>query len=581
MKFFEKGVDMFRDQKYEKKIKICEKILLILIALLTIYRVLINFKIIYSLNPAYVEDDGLLYIFADRLKEYKYLGDYNSRTLVKGISYSIMLAFNSITGLSYPMVLSILDVLSAFAMVKALKVKISNRFVLAIMYILILFNPVNLDNSIRQRMYRNTLIPDMVILTFALLIGLFFRRSDRLKTQLKWAICAGISLAFFYHLREDSVWIMPFVIVVMLLEILNLFFFNNEKNKVNDSIKVCCKRIMVYVLPLCILTGYTLLIMTLNKKYYGVFMVNDRSQSYFADAMQDIYKIDAKNENDFIWVSKDAINIALKNSKTLRKIEAPMEKIYKRWGKGSDIAGDLFSWIFRSAAEEKNFYKDASTANEFWFNVHKELKQAEDSGKIKTKSGIYFTKQARCLETSQLPRFLKLTVKNLIKSGEYRYCHMDQGIASDGRQVDIRRYEVEYGVYANLSLNEGDPKVSYAENITGVLNNYIEKYQKYSKYISILSAFCYVILTIITLYQLFRKKYCNLDAWLMITGVILSAFVLMFGVTFFSIWLVESAIVFYGAGAYSLIQVAKYMSIIFTVYALINLKRTQKNNTKE
>ncbi|WP_022748660.1 hypothetical protein [Lachnobacterium bovis] len=576
MNTFEEIVAKYRNIKCNKVFKKSEKLFFVIVLFVTIFRILINFKIIYSINPAYVEDDGLLYMFADRIKENKYLGDYNSRTLVKGISYSLLLAFNSISGLSYSMVLSILDVLSAYVFVKAFEKKIPNKFVLAVMYILILFNPVNLDNSVRQRMYRNALVPDMVVLTFSLLIGLFFRRNDRLKIQLKWAVSAGIALSFFYHLREDSFWIMPFVIVVTLLQIINLFFFNNKKNNVDKSFKSLCKRILVYVVPICILTGYTLSIMVVNKKHYGIFVVNDRSQSYFADAMQDIYRIDAKNENDIIWVSQDAIRIALNNSKSLRKIEAPLKEIYGRWGNGEDISGDLFSWIFRSAAEEKNFYKDANTANKYWSNVHKELKQAEQSGKIKTKSGIYFTKQARCIEISQMPRFFKLTVKNLTKVGRYSFCHMDQRIESYGNQVDIRRYEAEYGVYANLSLNVGDPKVSYAENITKFSNDNIKKYQEYSKYINGISFLSYIVLTIITLYQLVKKKYCNFEIWLMITGIILSAFVLMFGVTFFTIWLAETTIVFYGAGAYSLIQLAKYLSIVCAVKALISLKISKK-----
>ena len=199
MNIFEEIVAKYRNIKCNKVFEKSEKLFFVIVAFVTIFRILINFKIIYSINPAFVEDDGLLYMFADRIKESKYLGDYNSRTLVKGISYSLLLAFNSISGLSYSMVLSILDVLSAYVFVKAFEKKIPNKFVLAVMYILILFNPVNLDNSVRQRMYRNTLVPDMVVLTFSLLIGLFFRRNDRLKIQLKWAVSAGIALGFFYH----------------------------------------------------------------------------------------------------------------------------------------------------------------------------------------------------------------------------------------------------------------------------------------------------------------------------------------------------------------------------------------------
>lgn len=133
--------------------------------------------------------------------------------------------------IQYSLLISALDILAAYVFIKAIKVKISNRYLLGIVYLLLLFNPMNLDCQIRQRMYRNSLVPDMVVLTFSLLIGLFFRRNEEIKTQIKWSVCAGISLSYFYYLREDSFWILPFVFTTMILEILNIFFLDaKDKN---------------------------------------------------------------------------------------------------------------------------------------------------------------------------------------------------------------------------------------------------------------------------------------------------------------------------------------------------------------
>ncbi|SFG80016.1 hypothetical protein SAMN04487761_1559 [Lachnospiraceae bacterium C7] len=425
-------------------------------------------------------------------------------------------------------------------------------------------SPITMSFLSRQRMYRNAFVSDMTIIVFACIIGAFFRRNKNNKVILAWNLCAAFSLSYFYYLREDSIWIMPFVLVITILNIIYILFLSEEKNKIS---KKKIGRIVIYIIPIVVLVLSTLSIKTINYKKYGIFEVNDRSSSYFADVMSDLYKIDAKNESKTVWISKDAVNIALKNSSTLRSMEPELKDSIKIWGGGQEIKGDLISWSIRQAASNKGLYKDAKTANDFWKNVHLELKEASKKGKIKNKSRIYFTKQATGIKGSEIPKYTKLTIENMGKISRYEECEMKAELPLFPSASEIRKYEVNYGVFAQLDLGAVDQKTISTSNFSKFINKVIKKYQACAKVVNIVAILMYVVLTVYVIWQFINKKYKYLDSWLVTTGVVLSSFVLIFGVTFFTSWFskdMEAYIrPFYSVGGYSLIQVSKYLSIIF------------------
>ena len=58
------------------------------------------------------------------------------------------------------------------------------------------------------------IVPGMVLVVFSGMIGLTLRKELPLKKQLPWAVLTGMALAFFWQIREDSVWILPFLVTV-------------------------------------------------------------------------------------------------------------------------------------------------------------------------------------------------------------------------------------------------------------------------------------------------------------------------------------------------------------------------------
>ncbi len=563
-------------EKVKESKKIISYILIFCCIVLSILRIALNFKMAYFIRPDFGSDDGLLFNYAQTLRKFKWLGNYDWQTLVKGISYPLFLAFCAKASLPYPLMIGCLDVLAAGIFVYAIKEKCSNDIVLKVVYMLLLFNPIGLDFLARQRLYRNSLVPNLAVIVFSFFIGAFLRRKKELKTVLLWNICGGISLSFFYYLREDSVWIMPFIIVVTILNIVDCFLLQ-DKEQIFTKESIC--RACIFLIPFIMFVVFTNAIKIKNNKEYGVFLINDRSGSYFADTMSDLYKIDAKNENYQVWVSRDAMNIALENSTTLRTIESELREKIKAWGGGEEVKGDLISWCIRNAASDKGLYTNAKTANDFWKKVHIELKDAYKAGKIKKKSGIFFTKQATGIKFGEITMYMGKTFENIEKISRYSECEMHGELPVFPDAAKIRKYEVDYGVYAPLQLNTEDPMMQKSEECANFSNNVIKKYKFFAIPINVVAILSYILLTACVIYQFVKRKYANLEMWLMTTGVGLSVFLLCMGVTFFTSWFPKDMEMyirpFYSAGAYSVIQIFKYMSIIFGVIAVADIIKTK------
>ena len=119
-------------EKVKESKKIISYILIFCCIVLSILRIALNFKMAYFIRPDFGSDDGLLFNYAQTLRKFKWLGNYDWQTLVKGISYPLFLAFCAKASLPYPLMIGCLDVLAAGIFVYAIKEKCSNDIVLKV-----------------------------------------------------------------------------------------------------------------------------------------------------------------------------------------------------------------------------------------------------------------------------------------------------------------------------------------------------------------------------------------------------------------------------------------------------------------
>lgn len=544
---------------------------LIVMLFITVFRVILCNKIQLRFRCQEYYDDQLLFHYAHTLLSGDWLGAYNNLTLTKGISYSVFIVLCNILSIPYTTGLALLNIGSVLTFLKAVSPRLKNFYVKCILYVLLIFSPVGFSAYITQRTYRMAIVPYVVLLVISCFAGIYFRKEGPLRQWIPWAIGAGISFPFFWYIREDSIWILPPLFVILFLII-----WNQVKRKY--GLQALTARLAVLLIPFFTLGLTTLFISGMNYKHYGLFAVNDRSQTEFGKMMSNLYKIEDKKAPDYCWVSRVQLQDAIDASPALASIKKPLYTSYNAWGKGDEIRGDLSAWAIRNGVQDAGYYKSAVTANNFYKQVNIELEKAFRNKTLTEDHAVHFTSQAKGIVISDVPGLLKKSIKTFYGIGKYNLTGLKSEPFALGDLADIRTCEVLFGNLAyysppdetssliNTRLLTGEDPVKASSQIPIKIGNTITAvYTKLAIPVNIMAVFSYAIISVYLLLRRQQKKPGQYtDLWLVITGFGLSAFVLICGVVFFSSWFPpeqEPFIFYYSAGAYLLIQAAKYLSI--------------------
>lgn len=247
--------------------------IIILLIILTVFRIMLANKI-----PLYVQadagyDDFMMMTYTKNLLDLKWLGNFNSLTLVKVSGYSIFLAITYLSGMPYTTMLILLYIISIIILLKGLNKFIENKYFIYILYLVLLFNPAMFHIENTLKIYRGGVIIISSLATIGSFIGLFGTvvNNNKLSSKIKWSLLAAISLIFFYFQKEDSIWILPFCICITIISFIYLFFQKGYKSKLN-----LLKRNIILILPVISLIIAVNIYKTINYFNYGVYTVTDR-----------------------------------------------------------------------------------------------------------------------------------------------------------------------------------------------------------------------------------------------------------------------------------------------------------------
>lgn len=618
-----------------------------------------------------VYDDRLLFRYLDTLLNKQWLGTYDHLTLIKGISYSLFMWFCEKTMIPYSVALAMLTILAAYIFVLAFKPVISNTYIRRLLFVLLIYSPVTFYGLISQRLYRMALTPCVSLLAFSVLIGIFFRIKESNKLLLCWSILAGFMISFFWFLREDSVWILPFWIVISICALWGYIW--SEK----PSFLKIVKKLVVLIVPFIILFSVQMSISFINYRYYGYFGVNDRTEGGFAKLMSHAYSFEDKYEDNIdVWVSLNTLYHMMEVSPTFATIGSKIDAEYAEWGMGEEITGDCIQWVIREAVYDAGYYESATTAQDFYQKVNQELEDAIKNGNIQTVDLFSLSSQAKGIELSELKNIIKSTFDEMKKILIYSDCTAWGNMKGNGNRSEIRHlegilnsrltgpdfssYQISGWIFAKntseeltivitnsegvelyrplfkdsvdvhkvfpeydnnqkcrvdfwlydvpedilidiymdhkridtISLGDVDTEqyrcdfdwkyypgedeiVPYVTRTTNWENNIVRLYKVISPFITLATFVCYILGTILVLYKFCHKDYTSLAMWIAITGILLGAFVLCFGVAYFSRSFradMEIYLSFYMAGAFMLLQAWKYLSIFLGTQIFYELK---------
>ncbi|OQA23248.1 MAG: hypothetical protein BWY61_01481 [Firmicutes bacterium ADurb.Bin354] len=566
MKINEKFTGFLSSQK-----KYTDTVIYCILALLTILRIGLYLRTPLFVAPSQVSDDALLMDHAFSILDGNWLGVYDCQTLTKGISYSLFIALCNKIFIPYSFGLALLSIGACFAMCKALAPAV-NRYFCFILYLLLLYSPVHFTVLISQRIYRNAILPYTTLLLFACITAIFIRRKERFFHLLPWAMTGGLALWFFWNIKEDSFWILSFIIVIELISLADIFLHTKK-----TLLPLFC----AIAVPFIILIAGNGIIRGINRAYYGMAIINDREEGSFSEMMTSIYSIADDTEHDSsVWVTTNMMNMAYEASPTLSLLRDDMSESTDLDDNSGEIEGDLLIWKLRYVMQQNGYFDTAAKASDFCAKVNNELNEAFADGRLQKDGKIHLSGQMKGMSLNEIFAEIPDACIRLYNKSIYHDSYVDENVQGSGFPWQIRQYEAVLGTLAEYPDSDAfsiDPEIKRAHDPAFFSNKIVMLYRHLAVPTDIIAAICYIILSVMTVSALKKKQ--SADILLIITGFTLSAFLVSFEVglftSFFSEELLTNFESFYCASCYPLIQVAKYLVIYAASCCILKARHEQ------
>lgn len=160
-------------------------------------------------------DDRVFINLAQHLLAGDWLGPYDRFTLIKGPFYPMGIAAMYYLGI--PLLLShhMLEIAACALLVVALRHLVPALWLRAVLFAVLLFNPMSYTSVMAMRALREGIYPAQGILITACAVALLGRADRPTRQLLPWATGLGLALGSFWLNREEGVWILPLLIPVV------------------------------------------------------------------------------------------------------------------------------------------------------------------------------------------------------------------------------------------------------------------------------------------------------------------------------------------------------------------------------
>ncbi len=319
-------------------------------------------------------DDALYIRLADSAASGEWLGPYDESTLSKGPFFPLFAAavararlplFQAERGL-YAGACALL-VLSVASAVRTN----ATRFVL---FAILVLNPVVVTRAVREGIY-----PALTLLVLAGGVGVFSWLASSHRRAAAWSGLCGVSLGALWLTREEGIWIVPSVTLLLVAAIFRVARDPAARPRLLRAVGIA-------LLPLPLFAAGVLAVALRNRAVYGVLTVCEPTERPFTSAYGALSRIVPSERKPMVPVSKEARRKAYGQSEAFRKLEPYLEgAIGASWSAISaaslpdtagEIAGGWFQFALREAAGNAGYYRDARTAMGFWQRVAAELNGA-------------------------------------------------------------------------------------------------------------------------------------------------------------------------------------------------------------
>lgn len=339
---------------------------------------------VYAIGPA-VHDDRLFLLLAESIVQGQWLGPYSQMTLAKGPFYSIWVATLFTLGIPFGLGVQLAYAGACALLARALRPAIHSGATLLAIYLFLLWNPMSFEGPTLGRVIRQQIYTPLELGIFAGLIALYARRSHGLRQQLPWALLAGFSFGCFWLAREESIWIIP---SVMLLAAGAVYWaYRSLRGDGPRMIKSLAVAVLSGLLPIG-------LVSLENYREYHWFGTCEIRSSEFKDAYGAMVRVKVGPNLPFVAVTRQAREAMYAVSPTFALLQPYFEGEFGTgWAEAStgmtrrpaderQIGSGWQLWALRDCAAAAGYHQSAHGALNFYRRMADEINQACDDGRL-------------------------------------------------------------------------------------------------------------------------------------------------------------------------------------------------------
>ena len=354
-------------------------------------------------------DDYLFIKQAYSLTQGEWLGEYSKFTLMKGPGYAFFLALTHWLGFPLYVLAAILHCIAVSLFARCIYSLGKSKALAITIFIALLFIPLVISNG---RVVRDQIYPDQFLLGFSALIYSLFL-ADTFAKRFGSAIISGGIIAWFWLTREEGVWILPSIGLLILFAIFRFWSNKSIKSWFISSVGT------VIVTFLIGITGFKLA----NFITYNSFIGLDIKEHNFKSALSALQSVQAGELISHVPVTQLAMKSIYQVSPSFSELKPYYDStpswldagcsIYQ-WTCGKEYAGGWFIWSLRDAAASVGYYEAPEKAAGFFGKLAKEINQACDSEQLQCqKSLLAFMPKIAEKDFNKLPETLIKLVETL------------------------------------------------------------------------------------------------------------------------------------------------------------------------
>lgn len=550
--------------------KLNKKTLIFIIAIIicAILKQLLVCNLPICANVPLGADDGLMINQAESIIKGTWLGAYSETTFLKGPVFPLFLSLIYFLHIDYISAITILYTISCLTLLWVISKVIKNKKILFLIYVILLFNPIMFGKEIMQRVYRNSLIPSFAFFIFAGYINLFFERNtESFKKKIPTIIGLSIVLPLFWYTREDSMWIIPYIIFMCLSILISVIYKNKKVNK------EVLKNLVMLFIPVMSIIVFTNIICIKNYTAYGVYTV--RNDYYYNKAVKAIESVKANEKVEKVTNTREKMN-RIAQITVLGTIMPEFDVLANGYSKidgnqqDDEVENGWFKFAFTGAASSAGYYKSAQDTNNFYNTLAIQIEDAIEKGLLEKEE----TKTDYLKLISDVWSYAKECVTYIFK-----YTGIEVGLENTAREYRVAQNH-GFQNFAKITRNkfiysEKSDKVNekdvvdfskqeeYLDSVrykADIINNIIVKiYKVLNNTLFVLGLIYYAYCTI----GIILKKRRLLENWVILSGFLGAIFTVIIGISYTTVKYFYAITTLYLVATYPLI-------IAFNVFSVYN-----------